>query len=78
MIGVGDVNISAKVNGTTFVGIYEVVGLYIELTSLDFGERASPMLGDKPEIVAERMLRTMATEAMRNSPHEFRKDDETS
>ena len=76
MNGVGDVNISTKVNSTTFVGIYEVVGPYVELTSLDFGDRSSPMAGEKPEVVAERMLRAMAEEAIRKSGGKFMKDDE--
>lgn len=76
MDGVGDVNISAKVNGTTFAGICEVVGSKVELTSADFGDRSSPMTGEKPEVVAGRMLRAMAEEAMKKTPDKFTKDNE--
>lgn len=70
-----DQGITRDVNGTTFAGIYEVVGLNVELTSLEFGDRSSPMTGEKPEVVAGRMLRAMAEEAMEKTPDKFTKDN---
>lgn len=60
----GDTNVQIRVNGTTFGGIYEVVGSTVELTSADFGERSTD-LGDGSALeIAQQMLRAMVDEAV--------------
>ncbi len=69
--------IRARVNGTTFMGVYEVIEGALALTSLDFGDRVAPLHGAAPRLVAERMLRSLAEAAMRRNDPPFMRDDET-
>lgn len=76
MAAVGDSNVHVKVHGTTFSGIYEVVGAMLELTSADFGDRSVEIGATAPLLLAERLLREMAEEAVR-SGSVFVRDDGT-
>lgn len=76
-MGVGDTNVHIQVNGTTFSGTYEAVGPTVELTSADFGDRSAELGGEDPRMVAARLLRAMAEDAMRSSGIPFLRDDGT-
>lgn len=77
MTRVGDTSVHVQVNGTTFSGTYERVGSTVELTSADFGDRTAEAGDEHSRMVAERMLRAMAEEAMRSSGIPFLRDDGT-
>ena len=49
----------------------------VELTSADFGDRSAEAGAEAPRMVAKRMLRAMAEEAMRSSSIPFLRDDGT-
>ena len=67
-----------EVNGTTFLGIYEVKGNRLELTSGDFGEGAALLDGADPQAVAERVLRDLVEQGVKTSKVEIMPDDEVS
>lgn len=71
----GDTNVHVQVNGTTFAGIYEIVGLTVELMSADFGDYSTTIAGENAQSVAEQLLRSIAEQAIRDGAVFVRDDD---
>ena len=64
MSSVGDTNVHIQVNGTTFSGMYERIGLIVELVSADFGDQSAEIGSRDPQDVAEQLLRNMVEQAV--------------
>ena len=62
------------VEGTTFLGVYGVVDGVVELTSSDFGEGVSALGAEAALVVAERLLRTMASNEIGQTDTPFMPD----
>jgi len=75
MSAVGDTNVHIQVNGTTFSGMYERIGLMVELVSADFGDQSVEIGSRDPQDVAEQLLRNMVEQAVHDGAVFVRDDD---
>lgn len=67
--------VHAQLDGTTFMGEYEVVEGCVLLSSADFGQASAGLDGQVPADVAARLLRAMAGAAVAGGER-FMRDDE--
>jgi hypothetical protein len=65
-----------QLDGTTFMGEYEVVDGHVLLSSADFGQASAGLDGQEPGNVAARLLRGMVGAAAAHGER-FMRDDET-
>lgn len=65
-----------QIDGTRFMGEYEVADGRVLLSSADFGEASAGLDGQAPEDVAARLLRGMVGAAVARGER-FMRDDET-
>ena len=75
MSAVGDTNVHIQVNGTTFSGMYDLIGSKIELISADFGDQSAEVSSRDPQDVAEELLRNMVQKAVKAGTMFVRDDD---
>ena len=75
MASVGDTNIHIQINGTTFAGIFELVGPRVKLISADFGDQSAEVGNMDPQYMAEQLLRTMIEQAIQEGTVFVRDDD---